>query len=557
MKNEVSALLFNFRYALTKFEECWICMNALKITMHPPRGQGESHVLYSCGNASSTISIYQHDIDIGLNDGSDNYNDRNLSAKGGFLVHYKSHRTDLLCHKCTVYLNDADLHCYPYAIGLLTGFFDRLSVYGTSSEGAHSPKVDAEVPNTVPAFGFQRFGFSNFVDNGSSEYPSIPLDHFPFVTICNSGLLVSLESSLLYPNSEWRKYLNLRDRKIRTPSDGTFSCERFHSPPLASTSDKEAFHASGTSGVTDRFVIDLHLCLMRVHFHDSSCIIGTITLPGSKSSLLINEDSMDILCSIEGLTLTSSWWTRNFHEFLWGPSLPNLSPILNVRVKKEKSRSFSSHFEVSISIQHVYCILPAEYLAIIIGYFSLSEWSSNSKPATEGHEYTGSESSFTYKFEILDCTLIFPVESNERGFLNVEIRQLYSSFIHESISDNVLKEIPLEYLVPVHKFARRNHCLNIFGQDLLLSLLLLKDDGYGSSTFDEDTDCVHITLVAPLSADIWVTLPCEIESPDRSSPSTMCVMTRIRNCQIVVDGKSFVFHRSLGIRIISVYLVMF
>ncbi|KAE8077724.1 hypothetical protein FH972_016258 [Carpinus fangiana] len=541
-----SALMLSLKdldiwYALTKSEECWICMKALKITMHPPRGQGESHVLYSCGNASSTISIYQHDIDIGLNDGSDNYNDRDLSTKGGFLLHYKSHRTDLLCHKCTVYLNDADLHCYPYAIGLLTGFFDRLSVYDTSSEGAHSPKVDVEVPNTVPAFGFQRFGFSNFVDNGSFEYPSIPLDHFPFVTLCNSGLLVSLESSLLYPNSEWRKYLNLRDRKIRTPRFGMKEvCKLFHTPPLASASDKEAFHVSGTSSVTDRFVIDLHLCLMRVHFHDSSCIIGTITLPGSKSSLLINEDSMDVLCSIEGLTLTSSWWTRNFHEFLWGPSLPNLSPILNVRVRKEKSRSLSSHFEVSISIQHVYCILPAEYLAIIIGYFSLSEWNSNSKPATEGHKYTGNESSFAYKFEILDCTLIFPVERNEREFLNVEIRQLYSSFIHESISDNVLKEIPIEYLVPPHKFARRNHCLNIFGQDLLLSFLLLKDDGYGNVTFDEDTDCVHITLVAPLSADVWVTMPCESESPDRSSPLTTCVMTRVRNCQIVVDDGHFI-----------------
>ncbi|XP_059429987.1 uncharacterized protein LOC132163636 isoform X3 [Corylus avellana] len=541
-----SALMLSLRdldiwYALTKFEECWICMKALKITMHPPRGQGESHVLYSCGNASSTISIYQHDDDIGLNDGSDNYNDRDLSAKGGFFLHYKSHRTDLLRHKFTVYLNDADLHCYPYAIGLLTGFLDRLSVYDTSSEGAHSPKVDAEVPNTVPAFGFQRFGFSNFVDNGSFEYPSIPLDHFPFVTLCNSGLLVSLESSLLCPNSEWRKYLNLRDRKIITPRFGIKeACKLFHTPPLASASDKEAFHVSGTSGVTDRFVIDLHLCLMRVHFHDSSCIIGTITLPGSKSSLLINEDSMDILCSIEGLTLTSSWWTRNFHDFLWGPSLPNLSPILNVRVRKEKSRSLSSHFEVSISIQHVYCILPAEYLAIIIGYFSLSEWNSNSKPATEGHKYTGNESSFAYKFEILDCTLIFPVERNEREFLNVEIRQLYSSFIHESISDNVLKEIPLEYLVPPHIFARRNHCLNIFGQDLLLSFLLLKDNGYGNVTFDEDSDCVHITLVAPLSADIWVTMPCESESPDRSSPSTTCVMTRVRNCQIVVDDGHFI-----------------
>lgn len=534
-------------------------MKALNITTYPLRGEGASHVLYSSGNASSANSMYQHDIDIGHR--SDNFTDINLSAEECFLLHYESYRTDLVCNKFTLYLNDADLHCYPYVIGLLTGFFDRLSVYGTSSDSAYSPTVDTEVPNTVSGFGFQKFGFSNFFETGSSEYASISLDHFPFVTICNSGSLASLESSLLYPNSEWRKYLNLRDRKIRSPK---FSIKEgsklFHAPPLVDTSAKEGFHVCGTAGVSDQFLIDLHLSRIRVHFHDSSCIIGTIAVPFSKSSLFINEDFMDILCSIEGLILTSSWWTKNLCDFLWGPSLPNLSPILNIRVRKGKSRYLSSHIEVSISIQHVHCILPAEYLAIIIGYFSLSDWSSNSndQPVTEGHEYVnhGNEGSFIYKFEILDSTLILPVESNECQFLKVEIRQLYCSFIHESFSDNVLKEIPCEYVVPAQKLARRNNNLNVFGQDLFLSFLLFKDDGHGCLTFDQDTDCVDISLVAPLSADVWVTIPCESDSPCRSSPSSTCVMTRIRNCQIMADGRSFIFHGSLISRIKIVYLVM-
>lgn len=526
-------------------------MKALNITTYPLRGEGESHVLYSCGNASSTNSMYQHDTDIGLNDRSDSYTDVNLSAEECFLLHYESHRTDLVCHKFTLHFNDADVHCYPYVIALLTGFFDRLSIYGTSSDSTYSPTVDTEVPNTASGFEFQRFGFSNFFETGSSEYASIPLDHFPFVTICNSGSLASLESSLLYPNYEWRKYLSLRDRKIRSPK---FSIKEgsklFHAPKLLST-----------SGVTDQFLIDLHLRQIRVHFHDSSCVVGTITVPFSKSSLFITEDSMDILCSIEGLILTSSWWTKTFREFLWGPSLPNLSPILNIHVRKGKNRYLSSHFEVSISIQHVHCILPAEYLAIIIGYFALSDWSSNSndQPVTDGHEYINhaNEDSFIYKFEILDSTLILPVESNECQFLKVEIRQLYCSFIHERISDDALKEIPCEYLVPVHKLARRNHCLNVFGQDLFLSFVLFKDDGHGCSMFDQDTDSVYISLVAPLSADVWVTIPCESESLCRSSPSITCVMTRIRNCQIMADGRSFIFHGSLITRIKIIYLVMF
>ncbi|KAM3684567.1 hypothetical protein ACJW31_11G053600 [Castanea mollissima] len=531
-------------YALGKIEECWICMKALNITTYPLRGEGENHVLFSCGNASSTTSMYQHDTDIGLNDRSDNYTGINFSAEECFLLHYESHRTDLVCQKFTLHFNDSDVHCYPYVIGLLTGFFDRLSIYGTSSDSTYSPTVDTEVPNTASGFGFQRFGFSNFFETGSSEYASIPLDHFPFVTICNSGSLASLESSLLYPNYEWRKYLNLRDSKIRGPK---FSIKEgskvLHAPKLLSTSGTEAIRVCGTLGVTDQFLIDLHLRKIRVHFHDSSCVIGTISVPFSKSSLFITEDSMDILCSIEGLILTSSWWTKTFREFLWGPLLPNLSPILNIRVRKGKNKYLSSHFEISIGIQHVHCILPTEYLAIIIGYFALSDWSSNSndQAVTEGHEYINhaNEDSFIYKFEILDSTLILPVESNECQFLKVEIPQLYCSFIHERISDDALKEIPREFLVPVHKLARRNHCLNVFGQDLFLSFVLFKDDGHGCSMFDQDTDSVYISLVAPLSADVWVTIPCESESLCRSSPSITCVMTRIRNCQIMADDGHF------------------
>ncbi|KAG2700491.1 hypothetical protein I3760_06G000100 [Carya illinoinensis] len=530
----------NIQYASTKFEECRICMKALEITAYPLRGQGECHVLYSCANASSTSSVYRHDTDIGIDDGSNNFNDINLSMEGCFLLHYESPRTESLCHKCTVCLNEADLHCYPYIIGLLVGFVDKLSVYGKASNVAYSTTLDAEVQNTMTGFGFQRFGFSNFFETGSSDYASIPLDHFPFVTISNSGPIASLESSLLYPNSEWRKHLNLRNRKFKSPkfSIGVGS-KLFHAPPSISTPGIEAFHVCGTSAVTDPFVVDLHFCRIRVHFHDSSCIIGTVTLPVSQSSFFIKENSMDILCSTEGLTLSSSWCTQNFREFLWGPSLPNLSPILNMRVRQEKSTSLSSSFEVGISIQHVYCVLPAEYLAIIIGYFSLSDWSSNvnNQPVTGGHEYiaTGNESSIVYKFEILESTLILPVESNERQFLQVDIGQLFCSLINDSIPDNVLEEIPLEYAVPAHKLSRSNQCLNVFGRDMLLSFLLFKDDGDDCSTLAQNTDCVRITLVSSLSADVWVTIPCKSESPSRSSPSTTCVMTRILNCQIMAD----------------------
>ncbi|PON37049.1 Vacuolar protein sorting-associated protein [Parasponia andersonii] len=529
------------RYAFLSSEECCVRLRALNVNTSPLRGESGGRILYSSGNCLPAYTTHQQDIDIGHGNKLENHTDRSLSTEGCFMLCYETLNTELAGSKCTVCLTDADFHCYPDVTRLLIEFFGSLSAHSTSFNGESSSSsfVNSRDPKTVPGFSFQKFGLSNYFETGSPEHASIPLDHFPFVTISNAGSLGNLESSLLYSSREWRKYFNVRDRRIKCPD---FSIKKeskndlVHSAASKSVSGTEAYHLSSSGKSVPSF--DFRLYGIRLHFHDSSCVVGTVSLPSSICSIFVYEDCIDALCSLEGSTLVSSWWTSNFHEFLWGPSTPNLSPIINVRVRKNKQGSSSSDLEVGLGFQHVFCILPPEYLALLIGYFSLSDWSSDSNEIRGGgrHENVDAENegSIVYKFEILDSILMLPVESSEPQFLKVDIQQLFSSFIYNSSAD-VLMGIPPEYLVPAHKLAKRNHCLNIFGQDLFLSFLSFKDDGCGCLKFDIDANCAAVTLLAPLSADIWVRLPHKSEFCGKITPLTTCIMARIAECQVLAD----------------------
>ncbi|XWS30007.1 hypothetical protein CRYUN_Cryun24cG0081100 [Craigia yunnanensis] len=532
-------------YSLIENEKCWVCLNAMEVTANTLNGQKNNHVLCSFGDLYPSNTANLEDMAIRLGDAIDNLCDENKSTEACFLLHYEAlGSTDFISHKFTVYLNDAELHCYPYIFGLLVGFYDRIcsSSPFIVDENSLGPTFEAKSTKKMPGFQFQRFGFSNYSEIGASDYASISLDCFPFVTIHNSGCLSSLESSLRFSIPDWRKLFNLRDKKFRSPGCSLKKgSSPFHSSLLNSKMDMVAFPVSGSSTDANLYAIDINLSGVKLHFHDSSCIVGTILLPTSKSSLTIYNDCMDLVSSSEGVILTSSWWTNNLHDFLWGPSLPNLSPILNIRVKKGSFGSLSSQLEVSFGIQHTCCVLPSQYLAIIIGYFSLHDWSSNSsvQPLSKNIEHTDSESenAVIYKFEVLESTLILPIESDDHQFLKTEIQQLYGSFINDCALSDVLKDIPPEYVVPESKIARTNHCLNIFGQDLSLLLLLFEDD---CLTFIPGTKPRNFSLIAPFSADFWIRIPSETESLSATSYDSTCIMSRIGICQVFFDDFYFI-----------------
>ncbi|KAF7824639.1 putative vacuolar protein sorting-associated protein 13A isoform A [Senna tora] len=514
----VSLQEMNIRYVASEFEELFVWMKSLMISAYKLKDEKDSCKILTASTLSSCTAI-DEDCISGTSNESDQYSGVAIMANSCLAIHYESSRTEI-CRKCTVCLNNADIHCYPYLVGLLIGFFDRLATYGTKFENSSdsSDGNNTDISKAIGSLGLQKFGFSNYIKPGSPESECIPLDHFPFVTIHNSGSLCNLESALLYAIPDWRKHFILTDRKITNPKINVRRRSKF-------------CHVD--------FSVELRLCGLKVDFHDSSSIVGTITLPTSKSSLFFCKDSMDILSSLEGLVLTSSWWTRNLHDYLWGPSSANLSPILNVRVRKSQSISSTSKLEVSIAIQHVYCMLPPEYLSIIIGYFSLSDWSGNSTDQILSQEqsYMDSENdkSITYKFEILDSNLIMPIENKEHQFLKVEMEQLYCSYIHNCYSDNEIKDIPPESLVPIDKLAKICHCLNVFGRNLFLSYILFKNDIFSFSTTEQNTEYVTTALIAPISADVWVRIPLGNELNGKNSYPATCFMSNIRSCQIIAE----------------------
>ncbi|XP_024632124.1 uncharacterized protein [Medicago truncatula] len=522
------------RYASAEFQELFISTKSLMIRAYEVKEEKDDcFVLLSVNLSSPSASVPAHSVP-GPSIEFDQYPDDAMLADACFAMHYESPRTDLVCHKCFIYLNNADIHCYPHIVGLVVGFFHRLSAYSTSSEKSTASNT-VDISKSFSCFGLQKFGFSNYFEVGYADSACIPFDCFPFVTIYNSGPLDNLESSLVYAIPDWRKYFTLRDRKIISPKSFRVSSSKCKS-------DFGNLLESGIARMSNYFSIELQLFGIRAHFHDSSCIIGSITIPTCKSSLSFCDDNMDILSSSEGLVLTSSWGPHNFQDYLWGPATANLSPILNVRVRKTQNKSSAVDLEVCFGIQHVYCMLPSEYLSIIIGYFSLSDWggySGDQFPSDEqGDIVLKNEMNITYKFEILDSDLVLPVENNEHRFLKLELPQIYCSFIVNSGFDDVLKNIPTECLVPIHKLAQRNNCLNIFGRDLNISFLLYTNNILGLGTNEWNTEFVTISLIAPLNADVWVRIPLGGESNYKSS-SSICLMTCISSCHIIAEDIYF------------------
>lgn len=533
----LSLIELDIRYDCTENLKCQICANALNIVLYSLRDERKSHTVCSFGGMSAT-GARQQGFGIGASN-MDKIDDSTVtSADFRFSLDYEASRKETTgFHNFFIHLNNGDLHCHPFIFAMMEEFFDRLSGYGMSNNTEIlSPLIeDKRVSIAPPGSGSQRFGFSNFIEAGCPDHTSIMLSHFPFVTIHPSGYLGSLENSLLYDVADWRNNFSIRTRKSRNPK----SIPRKRSNISLTSSLKSLRGLDARSllaeSSTDQFVLNLNLCGVKVHFHDSSCIVGTVSLSTVNSAIVLSEDSMDILCSAEELVLTSSWWSQRLNEFLWGSSSENHSPVLNVRVKKGNSR-LSSQLEVSIGIQHVCCILPPEYLAIIIGYFLLPEWTSYSSKQlnleNSGEQCAESESTLVCKFEILDSTVILIERERGSQSLKFEIPQLYCSFVDGRYLNGLLKDIPSECLIPEHKISKESDCLNMFGRQLSLSVLLCNDDGDCRLSLDEHgRKCTH-TLIETLDADVWLRIPQENVS---TSDASMCIMGKIYKCELMAD----------------------
>ncbi|XP_071697656.1 intermembrane lipid transfer protein VPS13 [Rutidosis leptorrhynchoides] len=493
---------------------CWMCTRALRVTFRSLNSADDLVLCLSENNFSAQSS--QHNED-----------DLNSSPNGCLMLHYDG---DLVKQRFSIWLSDVDLHCYPYVIGLLVGFFDKISEYSPPDAVKNQDFLGSNGMLSGSYFDFQRFGCSNIYETSSADWESISVDHYPFVTIYNDSPLVNLETSLINISPDWKKAVNIRRSKINSSK---FSAKKEFQKlytPLVVTHDISLPSNPDQGGLV---VVNLHLSNIRLHFHDSKCIVASATLPAAKSFIAIHKDYLDVFSSTEGLVISSYWCPQPVQDSLWGPASPNLSPVFNMRVKKRNIESVGGGpcIELDFSIQNVSCILPPEFLAVLIGYFSLPDWYSNTKESPAEDNI-----SLTYKFEILDSILFAPVVNVVNQFLKLDIPQMYCTYIDKCDLVTLLRGIPAECCVPNEFIVDHNHCLNLFGRGLSLHHLLLKDNAYDSLKFN----CVierSARLIEPFSGDVWIRIPYEPNTLcSSSSSSSVCVMSRISDCQVIAEG---------------------
>lgn len=503
------------RYDQRDFPDCWVSLQACQVTASSRKDDWENHVLFSSIRGSGSVN--QHNMSV---DGQNGYlEDETSLAARCILLHFEAVRnTPWILQKYTICASDLEIHCHPLIVRKLIVFFDEIAVYGESNvDGKKSSVEDRNSP--IYGFELQKHSVSN--ETGFSESANIPLDHFPLSIFEDFNLENLVDDTRL----RFSKTLNLRDQKLR-PSKVSLPDRTMMllGPHVNSNLD------SGSSVCTfinrDSVLVNMNLGSITVHFHDASCIIGTIVVPLAKSAVTISEDMLDIVCSTEGVFLSTSWWPKIINEFLWGPLSSNLSPILNLSLKKRNIPSQNSHSDLSFYIQHVSCILPPDFLAMLIGYFSLPDWSPYE--LVRPTDTMDTQDSITLSFEIVDCNVIIPADNDFYRLLQIDIKQLSVAFSESSDKSSLTKNIPSSCCISAGKFSDRNQCLDFFGCDLSLSVLLL-----GKDVVNPLDRCQKLVLVASLTADVWVRIP---YYSDTDSAYPVCIMALVNDCLIDIEG---------------------
>lgn len=480
-------------------------MQACQITASSTKYDWGDLILCSSRRLLDSESEGLHNTTVNGNGQSRNLDDGSSVAYGCIFLHFEAPRnTRWSLQKYTICASDLDIHCYPFIVGQLVRFLDKIALYAESNIEGRKLDVEYENPDV-----------NDFDENDSYESADIPLGHDP----CN------LSNNIHDMRLKFHEILYLRDQKVRCSKFRVKEkTKMFSNPPANCNFDTDS--SVQTSVDRDSLLVNLTLGSIAVHFHDSSSIIGTVVVPLANSLLTISAYNLDLVCSTEGVGLSSSWWSQIITEPLWGPLSSNSSPILNLRLKRRNTGPQYSLLEMSFHIQQVSCMLPPELLTIFIGYFLLPDWSPCSGEQPTDTMNIQDSSTLKYSFEIVDSNIVTPSKSDCSEFLKVNIKQLAVAFSENLDGNSISKNIPSACCVSAGKFSDRNNCLDFSGCDLSLSLLILDRD-----MVDSLNRCQNLVLVASLSADVWVRIPYDVAS---SYP--VCVMAMINDSVIDIEG---------------------
>uniref|UniRef100_A0A1D1Z4D3 Putative vacuolar protein sorting-associated protein 13A n=1 Tax=Anthurium amnicola TaxID=1678845 RepID=A0A1D1Z4D3_9ARAE len=533
----------DIRYAFREFVDFCFLVKMLKVSADVLNGEPCSHVL--CSSRSSTTEVHTEEV---TSKSDTACGEQSFRAHECFLFHYQVHRDGfVMFHKYNIFLNDVDFHIHPRILGMLQDSYYRIFGHRKYSQDISSTYSVQDAPKSAKikekwlAFDSenQDYCLHKFCDTVSNASTDIPFNHFPFPNTSCVGFPHNTVSSFIPSDPVWSSgyVINKGSPSIQK---AVIIRKSMIEPGKSSSEDTISLRLRDVN----MYIAEFHLKEIRVHFHDFSCILATIYLPFcASSSCFQGTDSWDILCYIDGLKLsspwsTSSWSSPNISEFLWGPALPNISPVFNIHVKKGKSETEFPIIEISIMVQYVSCILPSEFLAMVIGYFCLPDWTLQRKEVnvTEVDEFAD-VCHLKYEFEILDSTLIIPLENCKDYCLQLGLPKLRCSFIPKIHSADALRGIPDGCVIPNITFTGMLHLVNVFGRGTSLSVLLLKD-GKVPLTSDEYSCVRNVTLISKLDADLWIRIPYGIDHQDEQYVPTY-IMLKADTCDMIIEDEYF------------------
>lgn len=501
-----------------------------------------SYILCSSRTSASAESHSSRDEELGVNRYETARSGRCSLSDECFVFHYRAHKNGSTAqHKCDIGLSEFDFHIHPCVVGILQESYSRIFAHGNYSDDA---SLSSSVQGSFKSgkINDKSSVFGNDLHN-SKRLSDSPFNQFPSTNTGSAGSSCSTGRSFFQSLPRRNDYITNEESPIIQIGGVNKKPESI--PGIGSNVDRACLNSRST----DIFTVDFNLREVRAHFHDSSSVLATLSCPSFGLSFFFEgADSWDVFCQSEGLNLsspwsTSSWSSPNISELVWGPASPTISSTLNIHVKKFRNEAELLLIETYIMLQRVSCILPPEFLAMVIGYFSLPDWTPQRKGflVTEDEKFGSAQSEYChlgYKFEILDSSLIFPVE-NKDYCLQLSLPKLSGSFIPTIHSIDALRDVPADCVIPEIKISDILHLLNVSVRGTSLTVVLL-DDGRVRLMPGEHSSSRNVTLLSLLDADFWIRIPLGTEPEDEKNAVPTSIMVKADACNLVIEGKKVV-----------------
>lgn len=495
-------------------------MKTINVTSNYQKDESDSHALFLSGK----LTRYpENSVETCLN------------------LHYRTHKHDnQMHHVYRLNLCDVDLYVNPSVIGQIRMFLRNLDSGSSVGSNVESTIIFQSSMKSGAANGIlPKFSLSNLCGADGTLFAGVSVDHFPFLVADHNcgysfGCLgiqdVEAQESLYSKNEQCHDTKGLNG---------------YHGSDLASNTLFETQHSNCSSSSSNdpknasRTVLDLSLISVRVHFPESCGTLATITIPESISTLTyFDASSWDLLLSANNLTLASPWTPPNIDGLLWGTSSNRNASVLNVRVKKDLPALST---EVCVGIQNVCCVLPSKLLAMFVGFFLLDDWNpiaeqqfpvagNNPGCLVESHDCV------TYKIEISDCIVIFPVEEQDFFCLKLEVPNFFCEFIASGNSVEFAKRIPKEFFSSECIVSRGVDVICIYARNASISLLFVNNQTDFMLKLDENIPQRICSLIEKLDAGIWIQVPCKEISYSQQPTLPTSIMSKISRCNLIAEG---------------------